>query len=362
MTTSDALPNSEGYAEILADYLRNHGEDALYRLSLLTETFIESGLGPEDIIALHVESLDEAMKGLSHREQARAMSDGHQFLLDAMIAYGVRFKEYLELRLRQSLRDAEARMAEEQARALDAERVGRQKDELLKVIAHEIRTPLSAAAGHVDYARRLLSRGQLDRLPTLLDTARQALDRLSRMSADLVEASRGSPPMLRPTRIDLRQVGEQACAWAEASAEAQGVHIRYTPGPEPLQIMADADAMLSVFGNLLSNAIRYSPTGGDVVVRCSAAGERACASVQDGGIGMPEEVQARIFEKFYRAPAARGVETRGLGLGLSLVQQIVQAHQGQIEVESAEGRGSTFRVYLPLVAEELQRSADGSSE
>ena len=112
-------------------------------------------------------------------------------------------------------------------------------------------------------------------------------------------------------------------------------------------MVADADALLSVFGNLLANAIRYTPAGGCITVHCGADDGEAWTTISDTGIGMAPEIQERIFEKFYRAREARDVEAQGLGLGLSLVQELVQAHGGRVEVQSAPGEGSTFRVVLP---------------
>jgi signal transduction histidine kinase len=357
MTTSAPAAGPEAYGQILSEYLQTRGEEALYHVSLLSQAFIESGLGPEDIIALHFESLDTITARYSHREQVRASGDAQQFLLEVMIAYGVKFKEYLELKLREGLRDAEAQAAQERARALDAERVGRQKDDILRVIAHELRTPLAAVQGNLDYARRLITQGRVERLPALIETASEALDRLSRLSADLVEASRGQMPTLRFARRELNQILAQACAWAESTAAANQVALIHEPG-EALFVRADGDALLSVFGNLLSNAIRYTPPGGRVSVRSGANDGWAWTEVDDTGIGMSPEVQARVFEKFYRAPEARSVEGRGLGLGLSLVLQMVQAHEGQIEIKSGEGRGSTFRVHLPLANDLGEEEAD----
>jgi two-component system phosphate regulon sensor histidine kinase PhoR len=112
-------------------------------------------------------------------------------------------------------------------------------------------------------------------------------------------------------------------------------------------VEGDADALLSVLGNLLANAIRYTPAGGRITVGCGADQERAWATIADTGIGMAPEVRERIFEKFYRARDARDVEAQGLGLGLYLVQELVQAHGGSVEVESELGQGTTFRVVLP---------------
>jgi signal transduction histidine kinase len=343
------VPIPETYERILAAYLETRSEAALYEVSLLSEGVIQSGLGPEDIIALHFETLDRLLEGRSYREQARAMSDAHQFLLEVMIAYGVRYKEFVELKLAETMRDAEASAARDRERALDAERADRQKSELLGVIAHELRTPLTAALGHLDLATRSLSRGQIERVPVLLGTAREALGRLSRLSADLVEASREGPTSLQMAPLDLGEIVGQACAWAEPAAVEHGVSLAREGGDARIGVLGSDDALLSVIGNLLSNAVRYTPEGGRVTVRQGIEAEWAWIEVSDTGIGMAPDVQARIFTKFYRAPDAQRLEAQGLGLGLSLVRQLVAAHRGRVEVRSAPGQGSTFRVMLPAL-------------
>src|SRR5437763_211051 len=110
------------YEGILDTYLRLHSEDALYQASVLSQACIESGLGPEDIIALHFDALSQLLKGRSYYDQARASGDAQQFLLEIMIAYGVKFKEFLELKLQETLRDAESRAGRERERAMEAER------------------------------------------------------------------------------------------------------------------------------------------------------------------------------------------------------------------------------------------------
>lgn len=341
---------SEEYQAILADYLATHSEQALYRVSILSERLVESGLGPEDIVALHFEALERTVSDRPIREQARCMADAHQFLLEVMIAYGVQYKEYLELRLEEALRQSAAREELERQRALDAERVGRQKGEILTVIAHELRTPLTAVQGNLDLARRSLTRGQVEQVPQLLERAREAIDRLSRLSADLVQASRGELPQLDMTELDLGLVLTQSCTWVEAAAGAKDIELMQHPAHEETRVLGNSDGLLSLFGNLLSNAVRYTPDGGKVSVRHGVADGWAWVEIQDTGIGMSEAVQARIFDKFYRAPEAYHVEAKGLGLGLSLVQQMIEAHSGRLEVKSLEGHGSTFRVLLPLMA------------
>jgi signal transduction histidine kinase len=339
------------YHEILARFLTTHSEDALYQASRLSQFCIENGLGPEDIVALHFESLDRVLEGTPAQRRLRAVPESQAFLLDVMIAYGVRYKEYLELKLAQSLRDSEARRARDRERAREAERLWQEKDELLAIIAHELRSPITVVQGTLDLATRSLSRGNLESVPDLLGRAREALDRLSRLTGDLVEASRGRLPAVEKSPTALDPLLAQACAWARPTAASKGIHLVYEHEGPSLAVPGNADALLSILGNLLSNAVRYTPAGGNVRVRLHPRDGWARIEVQDTGIGMTQEVRARLFEKFYRGPEARQLEAHGLGLGLALVQQLVQAHGGQIEVESEPGKGSTFRVLLPLISE-----------
>src|SRR5215208_4865962 len=166
------------YERILADYVQQPTEEALYRVSLLSQGLIESGLGPEDIIALHFEALDRLMHGQPYRERSRVNTEAQQFLLEVMITYGVRFKEYLEIKMRQALQSAEA----------------------------------AAAQGNLDLAKRSLTRQDLERMLGQLDRAREALGRLSRLTADLVESSRDGDPTLTIAPLVLGEVVGQACA------------------------------------------------------------------------------------------------------------------------------------------------------
>jgi signal transduction histidine kinase len=346
MTASDARSSTDSYAEILSQYFTSRAEEALYRASLLSQRFIEEGLGPEEIVAVHADAVETATDGLSYRERARASTDALQFLLEVMIAYGVQYQTYLDLRLREREREADARLALERQRVADAERSEHEKEEILATISHELRTPLTAALGNIDLARRHVSRGNLDRLGHTLNSARGALGRLARLTDDLVEASRGSAPRVRLEPIDAGGIFRQACAWAQPQAEEKGVNLICTSADD-LRAVGDGDALQAVFSNLLSNAIRYTPAGGRIEATSEATEHKVVFSVTDTGIGMGPEVRDHIFERFYRSPEAKRAEPRGLGLGLSIALRLVQAHGGSLEVDSRPGEGSTFRVRLP---------------
>jgi signal transduction histidine kinase len=164
----------------------------------------------------------------------------------------------------------------------------------------------------------------------------------------------GEPPELTLVRHDLCEAVSEACAWAEAAVAEKGLTLVCDNAAPSIPIVGDADALLSVFGNLLANAIRYTPTGGRITVGCAATDGQVGVTISDTGIGMTPKVQERIFEKFYRSREARSVEAQGLGLGLALVQELVEAHGGWVDVESTPGQGSTFRVMLPRADEALE--------
>ena len=176
-------------------------------------------MGPEEIIAMHGDAFGQVISGLGYREQARASGDALQFLLEVMIAYGVQHREYLELKMAQRTHEAEAR-------AVAAERSEQYKVDALAMIAHEMRTPIAAALGSLDLVMRTLqkgSEGNLERLPRLVGSAREAMGRLSRLSGDLVEASRGEEPDLTLAPLELPVVLSQAISWAGAVAEEKQI-------------------------------------------------------------------------------------------------------------------------------------------
>lgn len=317
------------YADALAAFLRTSSEAALYRASLMSRAFVAQQLGPEEIIALHVEALERATAGMGQRQQLHAATDALQFLLEVMIAYGVQHKEHLERRLR------------------DLAHSNASRAEILATIAHELRTPLTVVKGNLDLAERRLAGGEIEAVSPLLGQSRSAVDRLVRMTAELVEASRDRSPDVRRERVELAPLLAQACAWAASSAAEKGIGLALEPADPGTCVLGDADGLLTVFGNLISNAVRYTPAGGRVVVGYGTEGAQAYVEVRDSGVGMTPEVQEHIFEKFYRAPEAQLAVPEGLGLGLSLVKQMVEAHGGEIAVESASGQGSVFRVTLP---------------
>src|SRR5687768_4051609 len=191
------------YQDVLAEYLRTRSEDALYRASLLSRLCVNEGLGPEDILALHVESLDRLVVELPIPERGRAQQDAHQFLLEVMIAYGVQYRHYLELRLGERARLAEMEAALAQQRARTAEELEREKTSILGYVVHEMRTPLTAIRAALQLADRYYASGRVERVEPLHRQLAAAVDRMVRMTDDLAAATRGAttPLIVEPVRL-----------------------------------------------------------------------------------------------------------------------------------------------------------------
>ena len=329
------------YPHILIEYCKTHSEDALYRASLLSRQLIDHGLGPDEIVALHFDAVQAATQddNQSHAERIRILNDAHQFLLEVMIAYGAQYKEFLDLKLAEAIRRAES-----------AEHGQREKLEILAMIAHELGNPLTIALGNMQLALRYLDAQDLTNLRSVVGESREALDRLASLTSQLVSASKGDTLALEHEPVDLKRVVTRALALANRLAEDKKVKIHFQPSSDAAWVEGDEEAINTVVLNLVYNAVRYTPSGGDVSVSTQIRGDRVALEVSDTGIGMSRDALARIFEKFYRSEEAAEMEPRGLGMGLNIVDHLVKAHHGQIEVESEPQLGSTFRVLLPALA------------
>jgi signal transduction histidine kinase len=332
---------------VLAEYLRTRSEDALYRASLLSQLCVNEDLGPEDILALHVASLDKLVARLPLAKRIRAQSDAHQFLLEVMITYGVQYRRYLELRLGERTRLAETDAALSHQRAQAAEELERGKSSVLGFVVHEMRTPLTAMRASLQLADRYYASGRTEMVEPLHRRLTAAVDRMVRMTDDLAAATSETTAPLDVGPLVLGETLDVAVEWAQAAASQKQINIQYAALTSNVVVLAERDALLSIFGNLLSNAIRYTPEGGRVAVTVDRDDDVVSVAVSDTGVGMTPEVRTQIFEKFYRGPQAAIMAREGVGLGLTLVRILVAALGARLEVHSEPVAGSTFRVFLP---------------
>jgi len=214
-------------------------------------------------------------------------------------------------------------------------------------LSHELKTPIGAVAALADSLNGETETEVVGRLAERIVTESH---RMSRIVDDLLDLSRiefgGTEEW---SEFDLAQVLVEVVSTHQHSAKRQGLGLSLT-GSAELWVRGDRSQLNSMFSNLVDNAIKYSESGGVVMVEGTIKDDEIVVSVKDRGIGISERDQKRIFERFYRVDKARSRATGGTGLGLSIVRHIVLEHGGSIDVKSEEGLGSTFMVTLPKFA------------
>lgn len=224
-------------------------------------------------------------------------------------------------------------------------------------VSHEMRTPLAAVLGAIE------TLGETDTpedRARFIDIARRNAQRMHNIVSDLLELSHiealGDGIALAETSIEL-PVRASAGALA-GEAEAKGVELVVgRPSESPVLILGNDKRLEQIFTNLISNAIKYTPRGGRISVSFGVTRNDVMIAVADTGIGIPRDALPRVFERFYRVDKGRSREMGGTGLGLAIVKHATRAHGGRIEVESQEGRGTTFRVILPRLRSGSRKSA-----
>lgn len=232
-------------------------------------------------------------------------------------------------------------------------RIERARDDFLASVAHDLRSPLTAIRGSAQLAARWLQRADLDREPLgrslrNIDAAAARLNRMLETLMDSARLERGGL-VLQCVPTDLVALVREVVDHYERESRRHRFVVAVPEGP----LIGEWDAALleRAVENLIGNAVKYSPDGGEIVVACSDEGEEIRFSVRDQGIGIPPAALPHIFDRFYRARNADFGEIEGNGLGLFTVKGIVTSHGGSISVQSAEGQGTEMIVHLPRQAE-----------
>jgi PAS domain S-box-containing protein len=231
----------------------------------------------------------------------------------------------------------------------DRKAVERMKDEFVATVSHELRTPLTALRGHVE----LVLDGDAGPVTELqrrfLQVANQSADRLGALINDLLDVAKieAGRVQLRKELVDVLAVLRDVSATFRVDASRHGLAFREELAPLP-QVLGDRDRLIQVFGNLVSNAIKYTPAG-EVGISARPTYGAVEVVVHDTGVGMSAEEQRQLFTKFFRSRERAGPDPGGTGLGLVIAKGIVEGHGGTLRVESEPGVGSRFRVVLPAV-------------
>ncbi|MBL8516966.1 MAG: PAS domain S-box protein [Betaproteobacteria bacterium] len=228
------------------------------------------------------------------------------------------------------------------------------KSRFVSMTSHEFRTPLAAILSSAELLRHYSDRMPASERQELLESIEKAVGRMTAMLDDVLLLGKVEAEKLEfaPHAVELSALCGAVIAEAESlrkSEKAPRLVLRWEPSlvAAPLSLLLDEKLLRRVLGNLLANAIKYSPNGGAVTLAAARAQDKLVLKVEDQGMGMPKEDLARLFESFYRASNVGNIS--GTGLGLAIVKHAVTVHQGDITVESELGRGTTFTVRLPFM-------------
>jgi signal transduction histidine kinase len=215
--------------------------------------------------------------------------------------------------------------------------------------SHELRTPLAVLRGETEVA--LGKTRTVEEYQESLTLIQEEAERLSRIVEDLFILARQpieSNRTLNKEPVSLTEVAKDCARAAQVLAVRKGIRLKLENNSTSIAVNADEDLIKRMILNLLDNAVKYTPEGGEISLALARQNGSAEIIVRDTGIGIPETDQQRVFDRFYRVDKARSRALGGAGLGLSIVRSIVEAHGGQIRIESTPPRGSIFTVSLPL--------------
>ena len=233
----------------------------------------------------------------------------------------------------------------------ERKKVERLKSEFISTVSHELRTPLTSIYGSLS----LLASGMAGELAPdvneLVDLSLRSSERLVRLINDVLDVEKIESKMMTYSRVvqPLAPLIDQAIDTTRHYAHQYGVQVEFETRLDSVVVSADSDRMVQVLVNLLSNAAKFSESGGRVAVRMAVLGQQVRVSVVDCGQGIPEEFRAQIFERFSQADSTDRRQKGGTGLGLSICKSIVQEHRGCIDYVSTAGAGTEFYFELPLV-------------
>jgi signal transduction histidine kinase/CheY-like chemotaxis protein len=254
-------------------------------------------------------------------------------------------------------------LAREQEARQQAEAANRIKDEFLAVLSHELRSPLNPILGW----SRLLRNGKLNAAKTAqaLEIIERNAQLQSQLIEDLLDVSRilRGKLSLNMAPVNLASTIKAALETVRLAAEAKSIQIQTMFDPTIGQVLGDSARLQQVIWNLLTNAVKFTPDGGQVEIQLQLIGSQALIQVRDTGKGISPDFLPYVFEYFRQADATTTRTFGGLGLGLAIVRHLVELHGGTVQVDSpGEGQGATFTVRLPLIKDKSStQKAEGNS-
>jgi len=248
-------------------------------------------------------------------------------------------------RLSADARRRTAQLAEQNERLRELDRL---KDEFVATASHELRTPLTSISGYLEMSLDPAEGGLSPATEAHLRIVQRNADRLGDLVDQLLFLARADshPLQIERGQVDLGEILTEAAETARPAASAKDISL--VVAADSQRVLADRPQLLRIVENLVTNAIKFTPQGGSVRLAARSEGDAAVLEVSDTGVGIPAAEQPELFNRFFRGTNAVQRAIPGSGLGLAISQVIAEAHDSTIEVESAPGTGSTFRLALPL--------------
>ncbi len=216
--------------------------------------------------------------------------------------------------------------------------------EFLTNVAHELRTPLMVASGYL----QMLQRGMVDaeQMSAGVDAVSRNVHQIVTLVNDILFLQEMELVLPEFQSVDMNQVAQMVVDKYTPKAEERNVILRFAPSPNLPPVSGDSKSLERALMALVDNAIKFSPKGGDVTIQLAQKDENVFASVVDQGIGIKEENMPRVFDRFYHLEKSGNNLFGGIGLGLAITRQVIEQHQGKLDVKSEAGKGSTFTLTL----------------
>ena len=325
--------------------------DRAYRYRMVNPAYTRMHGRPANLIEGH--SVAEIHGNDTFQQLIRPNLDrcfaGEPVRYEAWFTYAAAGRRYMEVRYYPLTAAGRADYAVVVVRDVtERKQAEEEREELVRAISHDLRQPLTAVVGMVDWLHHSLLAKGLQREATAAERILRSAKRMAVMISDLVESARLETGRLAMNRApaDLYTLLVDIAQRVGSAEDAARLRVQQVGTLPP--VLVDADRIERAVVNLVSNALKYSPPGSPVTVRAERSDGEAVVSISDQGIGIPPEDLPHIFERYYRVRACK--KTEGLGLGLYISRLIVEAHGGRIWVESEVGKGSTFCFTLPLAA------------
>lgn len=223
------------------------------------------------------------------------------------------------------------------------------KTDFVSMVSHEIRNPLNSVLAQIKVIMDGLAGDVTEKQSEILGRASEKLEALAGLTTDLLDLARIESGLLtqEKERLEIAEILTEQVDFYRSQAQSKQIRLNLKIGDNLPRIMADRYNMEEVFSNLISNAIKYTPEGGQITVSAGRQNGYLRIEISDTGIGIEKKDLDHIFERFYRVKNEKTRFIVGTGLGLSLVKSILDAHHGTIQVSSQPGHGTTFSVYLP---------------